>query len=503
MKTVIFRTDGNKTIGMGHVTRCLALASAFFNSGYRVVFAMSDDSLQNKVQNHGFNFVCVNSRFDDYSFHPDVFFEYVKATAPSIVVVDNYSVSSKYLLQIHNITKVLYISEDYKPEMVNAADYFVNYNIYMNSITPIQADGVQMLGTQFTLLREEFAKPLRNTVPERKTITVFTGGSDLLNVAPELVQQLVKEECLLEYQILVVSGDLNPNIPRLITLANRFNRVTIAIEPSSISDIMDNTSIAVSSGGSILYELRLAIEKECESVAFPLISSGVYGYPKDQALRIAVDAITSVLVEHDMLVYIVVFDKASFQISEKLFTEIASYIDDKYVDTHFKFNRIRRDEFDESTLLAETCIFPNEEAFDLVAPSATYQQSAAMPKAASLEDMVKQIDESFSEMLLRKIDEKGMTDSQCYKKANVDRKLFSKIRSDSNYHPSKTTAIAFAIALKLSLEETKDMLMKAGFALSHSNKFDIIIEYFITSRNYNVFEINEALFAFDQTLLGV
>ena len=255
MKTVIFRADGNKTIGMGHVTRCLALASAFFNSGYRVVFAMSDDSLQNKINNHGFDFVCVDSRFDDYSFHSAVFFDYVEATAPSIVVVDNYSVSSKYLLQIRKLTKVMYISENYDPAMVNAVDYFVNYNIYMNSVTPLQSNGVQMLGTQFTLLREEFAKPLRDTTPERKTITVFTGGSDLLNVAPELVQQLVREEYLLEYQILVVSGALNPNIPKLITLANRYNRVTIAIEPSSISDIMDNTSIAVSSGGSILYEL--------------------------------------------------------------------------------------------------------------------------------------------------------------------------------------------------------------------------------------------------------
>ena len=297
--------------------------------------------------------------------------------------------------------------------------------------------------------------------------------------------------------------------------------------------------------------LRLAADNNCESIAFPLISSGVYGYPKDLALKTAVDTITSFLIECDMLVYIVVFDKSAFQISEKLFTDIASYIDDKYVDTHFTFNRTRRDESGESTILAETQILSTDEphfhspeapqplpsAKPQTCPTAKPQvrssakpqplstdfetrqfqapqfpseavpkaasPSMAMPKAASLEEMVNQIDESFSQMLLRKIDEKGMTDAECYKKANVDRKLFSKIRGDIHYHPSKTTAIAFAIALELSLDETKDMLMKAGFALSHSNKFDIIIEYFINNGNYNVFEINEALFAFDQSLLGV
>ena len=248
--------------------------------------------------------------------------------------------------------------------------------------------------------------------------------------------------------------------------------------------------------------LRIAADNNCESVAFPLISSGIYGYPKDQALRVAVDTITSFLIDHDMLVYLVVFDKSAFQISEKLFSDIASYIDDKYVDTNFIFSRSRRNECDESTVLAETTILGGWDKEECACVPMV-QPSLAMPKAASLEDAVKQIDESFSQMLLRKIDENGMTDSECYKKANIDRKLFSKIRSDVNYKPSKTTAIAFAIALELDLAETKDMLMKAGFALSHSNKFDIIIEYFITNQNYNIFEINEALFAFDQSLLGV
>lgn len=236
------------------------------------------------------------------------------------------------------------------------------------------------------------------------------------------------------------------------------------------------------------YRTSLALAKEhgCETVAFPLISSGIYGYPKDQALKVAIDTISDFLLENDMTVYIVIFDRKAYQISEKLFSDIAAYIDDTYVDAHTdsRVSQLRR-----MQMLSEE----PEEAI-CGAPMAA--------SAKSLDDALSQIDESFSEMLLRKIDEKGMTDAQCYKKANIDRKLFSKIRSDRLYKPSKPTTLAFAIALELPLDETKEMLMKAGFALSHSNKFDIIIEYFIEHGNYNVFEINEALFAFDQSLLG-
>lgn len=247
--------------------------------------------------------------------------------------------------------------------------------------------------------------------------------------------------------------------------------------------------------------LKIALENNCESVAFPLISSGAYGYPKAEALKVAVDTITSFLTDEEMLVYITVFDKSAFQIGEKLFSDIASFIDDKYVDTHFIKNRLRSEVYEESVPPMATSMKCTENE-----PICYSKGNTALPnekKSESLYDAIRQIDESFSQMLLRKIDEKGISDVECYKKANVDRKLFSKIRSDINYKPSKTTAIAFAVSLELSLEETEDMLKKAGFALSHSNKFDIIIEYFITHKNYNVFEINEALFAFDQSLLGV
>ncbi|MBP3384904.1 MAG: O-acetyl-ADP-ribose deacetylase [Firmicutes bacterium] len=247
--------------------------------------------------------------------------------------------------------------------------------------------------------------------------------------------------------------------------------------------------------------MQLAEENGCESVAFPLISSGIYGYPKAEALRVAVDTITGYLAqtESEMMVYIVVFDKKAYQISGKLFNDVAQFIDDNYVEEHELlypetrrrglFNRRSED------VVLECAAAPQ------AVPDDTYMMQ--MFSEGSLEDAVKNLDESFAEMLLRKIDESGMTDAECYKKANIDRKLFSKIKNVKGYKPGKPTVLAFAIALELPLEEAKDMLMKAGFALSRSNLFDVIIEFFITNGKYNVFEINEVLFAYDQSLLGV
>ena len=228
--------------------------------------------------------------------------------------------------------------------------------------------------------------------------------------------------------------------------------------------------------------LSLALEYNCESVAFPLISSGIYGYPKAEALRVATDMITEFLCDHDMTVYMVIFDKKSLAISEKLFSEVKTYIDDVYEEEH-------------------TCRRPRQIFSDMLSVPAAAKGMAA--DSVRLEDLFEVMDESFSQMLLRKIDERGMTDAECYKKANVDRKLFSKIRNDINYHPKKTTAVAFAIALELDISEAAELISKAGYSLNHSNKFDIIIEYFIINRIYDIFKINETLFSFDQVLLGV
>lgn len=219
--------------------------------------------------------------------------------------------------------------------------------------------------------------------------------------------------------------------------------------------------------------LQLALEYGCESIAFPLLAAGNHGFPKELALQIAINTFSKFLMKHEMQIYLVVFNRSAFVLSSKLFHSVQSFIDDTYIQDKY---------------LEEYNIPTGQKAPDID----LYQ----------LEDLMKEMEETFSESLIHLIDQKGLKDPDVYKKANIDRKLFSKIKNNKNYKPSKATCIAFAIALELNLDETRDLIGKAGYALTHSSKFDIIIEYFILEGNYNSFEINEVLFAFDQPMIG-
>lgn len=244
--------------------------------------------------------------------------------------------------------------------------------------------------------------------------------------------------------------------------------------------------------------LQLAVEHDCQSIAFPLISTGNYGFPKDKALQIAISAFSAFLMEHEMLIYLVVFDRKAFSLSEQLFQSVASYIDENYVDVCEKAVYGVADKIHRSRIRRrrDADICENSVAFEEMLPC------AAETKAMSLEDMLQQADAGFTETLLKLIDETGKKDSEIYKKANISKQHFSKIRNNPNYKPTKSTAIALALALELDLAQTKDLIGRAGYALTNSSKFDLIIRYFIEQGNYNVVEINIALYEFDQTLLG-
>ena len=243
--------------------------------------------------------------------------------------------------------------------------------------------------------------------------------------------------------------------------------------------------------------LKLAVEYGCGSVAFPLISTGNYGFPKDKALQTAISAFSAFLLEHEITIYLVVFDSASFQLSEKLFQDIASYIDENYVDACERISygvakenrrRIHRDKQLEERMVMTEC-----------APC----YSTPMPsKALSLEDMLRQKDAGFTETLLSLIDKTGKKDSEIYKKALLSKQHFSKIRNNPNYKPTKATAISLALALELDLKQTKDLIGRAGYALTNSSKFDLIIQYHIEQKMYNVVAINCVLLKYDQSLLG-
>lgn len=241
--------------------------------------------------------------------------------------------------------------------------------------------------------------------------------------------------------------------------------------------------------------LELAEKYNCKSVVFPLISSGIFGYPRDKALKIAQRAITDFLGGHDMDVILAVLDKKSVEISRELFIRVREYVDDRYAEQVQKRD-VRRSAAFSAQATGERCQpAPANGGNDNLS-------AVPAPCAMSLEDRLKNTDETFSRSLLRMIDEKGLTDAEVYKKANVDRKLFSKIRCDMNYRPKKQTVLAFALALELNPGETEQLLRRAGYSLSDSIKSDVIVRFFLENGIYDICTVNQALFEFDQTLIG-
>lgn len=230
--------------------------------------------------------------------------------------------------------------------------------------------------------------------------------------------------------------------------------------------------------------LELADKLDCKSIAFPLISTGVYKFPKGEALHIALSVIQEFLLTHDMEVTIAVFDKGSFELSGKLFAGIDEYIDEHYVadaiDSEYFTDKMQR----------------------RIRGYERERMEALQVQKMSLDDVLKGRTETFSEMLFRLIDASGMDDVEVYKKANIDRKVFSSIKCKSNYKPKKKTAVAFAIALHLDMPTMLDLLSRAEIAFSPSNKFDLIIKYYVEAGIYDIYEINEALFRFGQPILG-
>ncbi|MDO4815617.1 MAG: macro domain-containing protein [Bacillota bacterium] len=239
-----------------------------------------------------------------------------------------------------------------------------------------------------------------------------------------------------------------------------------------------------------------ASELGAKSIAFPLISSGTFGFPKDKVLRIAIDAISDYIsnTDKEIFVTVCVHDREAFVLSKEIALK-------EYIDEHTK-PRFRYEAHTVAMAPMHSCNGPEEMDACCASYSVSSIPTAKAPSREDLSKWIKKQDDTFAVMLLKLIDEKGMTDVQCYKKANVSKGTFWKINNDPNYRPSKATVLAFAIALELSIEETEQLLRTVGLALSHSNLFDLIVEFYITNGNYDIYEINAALFKYDQVCIG-
>jgi O-acetyl-ADP-ribose deacetylase (regulator of RNase III) len=254
--------------------------------------------------------------------------------------------------------------------------------------------------------------------------------------------------------------------------------------------------------------LQKALELGCDSIAFPLISTGVYGFPKDKALQIAVSVFSRFLLQNEMQIILVVFDKKSFQLSGQMVGEIDSFIDANYIKQkqrseypRLPFNRRRIESditydsevYEECSRYTET----EERAMELL-------MSVPVPeKAMSLEEELENVGMSFHDKLFELIGMSGMDNKDVWKRANLDRKHFSKIQCDEQYHPKKKTVMALCIALELDLEQARDLMARADWAFSPSSKVDLIVQKAIIDKQYDIYQLNLVLFQYTNEILGV
>lgn len=254
--------------------------------------------------------------------------------------------------------------------------------------------------------------------------------------------------------------------------------------------------------------LQKALELGCDSIAFPLISTGVYGFPKDKALQIAVSVFSRFLLQNEMQIILVVFDKKSFQLSGQMVGEIDSFIDANYIKQkqrseypRLPFNRRRIESditydsevYEECSRYTET----EERAMKLL-------MSVPVPeKAMSLEEELENVGMSFHDKLFELIGMSGMDNKDVWKRANLDRKHFSKIQCDEQYHPKKKTVMALCIALELDLEQARDLMARADWAFSPSSKVDLIVQKAIIDKQYDIYQLNLVLFQYTNEILGV
>jgi len=251
--------------------------------------------------------------------------------------------------------------------------------------------------------------------------------------------------------------------------------------------------------------LALAKENNIKSISFPLIATGSFKYPKEEGLRIAIDEINAFLLENDMLIFLVVFDSAETSLAEKLAFNIDKYIEQNYVDLRKREEYFRYD-------CASEMHMPQASSSDVrrrkkkrfsksVSQSEPIERCSAIEDEdisfifeeqheSKLEERMQHLEYSFSQYLMYLISSKGLTNADVYKRAIVDRKLFSKIKNNPDYHPQKITVLCLCIGVMLNLDEAKDFLARAGYALSPSDKTDIIFSYFIENKIYNMLELD-------------